>query len=697
MALAIFKQNYKTDIAKELLKEFSLNSEDTYYLFVGKVDEWTPNDNLAPNAVDAVEDELSAFRNSFFLKRITESDVSLVVNKFPWITGQVYTQYSDNIDLFDESLPQGSSNFFVTTTENNVYKCLENNGAAASTVMPTGRKTIPFITSDGYKWKYMFTVPVTSIDFQTTFKIPVDFATSTDLVPELIDQFNVQNSAVRGSFDVVEITNSGAQFPLGTTGAGLPVSATELAGSTAITIAGLIDPQENIYTGYTVKIVDGYGEGQVRKIVGNTGAKLFVSPAWTLPPNSTTDNDAGAITEAQVVPSINVFGDGTGLEVVPTLDSDKRINGVTVVSRGQNYTSISSEVYPGITGPYDVGTQGQHRAVEGSPELGLGESTFNFVSSPVNGHGSDARTELGANTLIIVSKLKSSEFDILGLSGGNDFRQFGLIKNPKFSSEFEGGIYEGKIAGKHLPDQYEIKVNQVTGTNFDGTEFNASGLEGVTAVAGANSTFIIGSQSKVIARVRDWTPSTVSVGTLTVEQPSGEFTVNEYLNWFRTTEEGTGNVSTHTLEIVGASTNSVGRYDSISQSSSSVAFYDQTVKVYVEATGGADYSTSGPFVKDDVYKNYTSGISGASFRTMNWTGTSAGVRGTGLLHGIDYLGVMTAGEYIYGSTGATFGYITGVTGPDLQYNSGEVLYIQNMRPVLRTDEQEEEIKIQIGF
>ena len=37
MALAIFKQNFKSDVAQEILKTFSLGSNDVYYLFVGKV------------------------------------------------------------------------------------------------------------------------------------------------------------------------------------------------------------------------------------------------------------------------------------------------------------------------------------------------------------------------------------------------------------------------------------------------------------------------------------------------------------------------------------------------------------------------------------------------------------------------------------------------------------------------------------
>lgn len=689
MALAIFKQNYKADIAQELLKEYSLNSEDTYYLFVGKINSW-PTDSQPPNSVDAVEDELYAMRNSFFLKRINENDVNLVVNKFPWITGQIYTEYSDNLDLFDESLPQGSSNFFVTTGDNNVYKCLSNNGATASVNMPTGRKTIPVTTPDGYLWKYMFSVSESDLSFETPYKIPVQFAKSTDVTQNLVDQYNVQQSAVSGSFDVVTVTNNGARFLLGTTGAGLPVGALPdgVDGATAIQLPGLASFQDSIYTDYTVKIVDGYGEGQVRKIIGNTGSTLFVDDAWAIQPDPTTDNDATSISEAQIVPSIEPFGDGTGLLVVPTLDADLRINGVEVISAGQGYTTIDYSVYPGITGPYSDGVSvvEQHRGT--SEELLLGESTFNFVSSPANGHGSDPRTELGANTLIILTSLKSSEFDQLGLSSGNDFRQFGIIKNPTISADYNDGAYSNLVAGKHETDQYSIKVNRITGKDFDEEDFN-------DGLLGDLKTHIIGAVSKNTAKVIDWTPQSVAVGTLTVEQPSGDFTLNEQLSWIEFTEGSTANTADHTLTFGSFGANE-GRYDSITQTSSMISYFNQTARVYVSATGGIEYDGSS-FTTDDVYANYTSGISGASFRTMNWAVGTTGIAGTGLLNGIDYLGVLTAGDYIYSSAGSTMGYVTGITGPDLNYNSGEVLYIQNMQPVLRTDQQEEEIKIQIGF
>ena len=50
--------------------------------------------------------------------------------------------------------------FYVMTDEFNVYKCLDNNNASASTVKPIGTTVDPIAFSDGYMWKFMFNVPV---------------------------------------------------------------------------------------------------------------------------------------------------------------------------------------------------------------------------------------------------------------------------------------------------------------------------------------------------------------------------------------------------------------------------------------------------------------------------------------------------------------------------------------------------------
>lgn len=70
-----------------------------------------------------------------------------------------------------------SANYFVVTDNFNIYKCLDNNNNAESTVKPADVSTSPFITNDGYKWKFMGSVPVSSRNkFLSTTQIPVTTA-----------------------------------------------------------------------------------------------------------------------------------------------------------------------------------------------------------------------------------------------------------------------------------------------------------------------------------------------------------------------------------------------------------------------------------------------------------------------------------------------------------------------------------------
>ena len=61
--------------------------------------------------------------------------------------------------------PQGvqkveDTNYYVMTEDFNVYKCLDNNNGALSTVKPVGTQVAPIYTSDGYSWKFMYNVPI---------------------------------------------------------------------------------------------------------------------------------------------------------------------------------------------------------------------------------------------------------------------------------------------------------------------------------------------------------------------------------------------------------------------------------------------------------------------------------------------------------------------------------------------------------
>lgn len=78
------------------------------------------------------------------------------------------------------SLKESSENRtgpYVYTPDRHVYKCLFNNRGAESTVMPYSTSHELITTSDGYIWKYMYTIPNALFNkFVTTYDIPVTTA-----------------------------------------------------------------------------------------------------------------------------------------------------------------------------------------------------------------------------------------------------------------------------------------------------------------------------------------------------------------------------------------------------------------------------------------------------------------------------------------------------------------------------------------
>jgi hypothetical protein len=91
-------------------------------------------------------------------------------------------------------------NFYVLTEDFNVYKCLDNNNNAASTIQPTGTSTTPIITTDGYVWKFMYNVPINLRNkFLLSDQMPV--------VSALTNQFYSN-----GSMDSIIINNKGTGY-----------------------------------------------------------------------------------------------------------------------------------------------------------------------------------------------------------------------------------------------------------------------------------------------------------------------------------------------------------------------------------------------------------------------------------------------------------------------------------------------------
>ena len=211
---AIITSKFRNHNADQFYESFSEAAATKYYLFIGRPQSFSSGagggtDIAPPTPKDSTEKELSYFRDMVALKNISTADTSYVIPRRNWTTGTTYDQYQHNYDSNNTST-SGASNlydatFYVMNSNYQVYKCMWNDGATASTTEPTGTSTNELTTADGYVWKYMYSITTSEIQ---------NFL-STDFMPVSTDS-TVSSAAVDGELSKVAVTTAGAGYNNGT-------------------------------------------------------------------------------------------------------------------------------------------------------------------------------------------------------------------------------------------------------------------------------------------------------------------------------------------------------------------------------------------------------------------------------------------------------------------------------------------------
>ena len=185
---------------------------NSMYCFLSRVVPWTTETN-PPLPLQTQKYIKDLYKNMFVAKKITSNDMSPVVERIDWTSGEVYDYYRDDIDMFQRD-PNGTiaRRFYVKNKFDQVFKCLWNNNGTTTTKEPyfepgTFSTNNVFQGSDGYKWKYMYTITYTNkIKFLDDTWMPVPLPSSS---PNAIDTF-----AGAGSIDVINLTNGGTGYDL---------------------------------------------------------------------------------------------------------------------------------------------------------------------------------------------------------------------------------------------------------------------------------------------------------------------------------------------------------------------------------------------------------------------------------------------------------------------------------------------------
>lgn len=439
---------------RDSVKGFNGNN---FFVFIGRVNSW-PNSDTAPTPTDSIRQNLFApWRDMIAAKRITQVDITHEIDRYDWTSGQVYDEYDDrDSGLFNKQ-------FYVVTRQPltfRVYKCLFNNRGATSTVEPTGTSTSVITTSDGYKWKFMYTISAAdALKFVTSRYVPCETLTADDGSV----QWDVQQAASNNAIDIIDVTANGLNYRL---------TANTFASVSNTTIVGLANNAsavDNFYTGSSLFVSAGLGSGQIANVVSYNGTTktATLSAGLTITPNTSSSYHVG--------PKIIISGDGSNASAYANVSSGQvtHINMINVGSR-YSYANVL------VSGPGGTGATAVPRV------------------SPPGGHGSDPLSELGAFNIGINVRITGTEGNTFPTN--NDFRIIGIIKDPLLAngSLATGDAYRqttkltvtGINSGPYLQDEM---VNGATsgalGRVVTFANTNASGTDGIVDLVNVEGTF----------------------------------------------------------------------------------------------------------------------------------------------------------------------------------------------------------------
>ena len=343
---AIVTNKFRINNAEQFVESFSETAATTYYLFIGRAHSWATDADVQGNSInegtdaspptpnDDVTSEFYNYDDMLGAKIITSSDVSHCIPRRNWTTGTTYDMYEHNISS-SNAANSGATNLFDSTyvvmnSSYAVYKVIENDGATASTVEPTSTSNSIFETSDGYRWKYMYSLTsAETLNFMSTDFIHV----STDST--------VSAAAVDGALDTILVVAGGSSF---STSSGSTISAIPIRGD---------------------------GSSGVASVVISSGAIASASVT-----TAGTGYTYAYIRTADIIAATNAGGAGTG-DNLNVIIPPKGGHGANAVKELGGFYIMLNKSLVGVEGTSDIGVGNDFR------RIGLLRDPTNFGTSTV--------------------------------------------------------------------------------------------------------------------------------------------------------------------------------------------------------------------------------------------------------------------------------------------------------------------------
>jgi hypothetical protein len=663
----LITNNYRLHAAKQIVESLNETANTVYYMFAGKHKDQAnteiqqPTDSISNTFIDV-------YQNMVFGKRIAVGDVSLMIDRNDYVSGTVYDMYDDQEAFSNNSYVIVNAGAFY-----HVFKCLFNNGNTASTYEPTFSDTDStdelYETSDGYIWKYMYSVSSSTVS---------KFATE-EYFP-LTANAQVSSSAVDGSISVIRVIDAGRGYNNYASGnfkgdelrIGSDLYYSIASSNNASSITGY-------YNGCYIKITDGAAEGRYAKIaqytVNSTAKIIRLDSAFTTPPalNSSWE----------ITPGVVIVGDATqasNAEARAIVNSvSNTIHRIEMLSLGSGYRYANAYVYAADV----VGVDNADKA------------SLRPILSPYGGHGFNSEEELAAYKVCFSTTFANSINDSF-IPYTNDYQQIGILKDPKFDNvtlelrDVQGAFSGDEVIHKITPIRIHAdSASMATGCTsvsatdaefqrqFDDGDFiyitndTKSQLTTVASVP-SNTSLVLGDVAYFSGSVKLYDPvmfgnayvTSAAVGSLELTDVCGQFGTDDF--------------------IVGLRTGATAYINSVSRNAVVKGFetFNQMYKYEVDLK-------SLQFNEDETVYQQDLAVSNAVFHSMVGSNT--------IMYVTNQIGNFNIANDIIGLTSGAVATIVNKYTPELVYGTGDILYIENVEPITRQTDQTETFKIILEF
>lgn len=671
----LVSKKFKQHLAEQFVESLTEPANNVYYLLASKHTPFSINDSVPLPSDSVNETNYNVFEEAIFGKKISFADVMLGIPKYTWTSNTVYPAYdpSDN-DLLTKQ-------FYVVVdsgTTYYVYKVLDNNRGAQSTVNPSGpsgstsESACNFITTaDGYTWKLMYKMPEATFEkFATPDYMPVQTSA------------NVAGNTVAGAIDVIKISNTGSNYVATLNGqfqaSDLREAIPSFSGNTTTyRLSNNASSNNSFYVDSAIYITSGSGAGQLKKIISYNGSNRIavVNSAFSTAPDSSS--------VYVIAPNIVITGDGSNAVAYATVSSNSTVNNfisrVNIVSRGANYTYASASV-TGNTG-------------------GISNSAIiTPIIPPAGGHGFNSPEELGCDSVLLSLSFNTNESGFVTTE--NDYRKIILIKDPLFDKVT---LSLNSEIGSFTTNE---KVYQVDYVNLEGT---ATVNTTSSTIVGLGTNFDKGLTTGDVLLITNPTTGIKNIRTVGTVTNSTVLALNSNCSF-------NSSFATISYAKILAQGIKIGNNSPfITMSNVEPKFVSG--KIIVGEVSSAVANVVSITVNEKSYNNWNT----LDNRTrISYTASTGSMPEDAVVYQTD---VILSNAYFH-SSNATYVFLTSEKGPinadpsdiliqqggsatftlgsnkytpDLVKNSGKVLYIENNAAISRSNSQSETIKLTVKF